>query len=71
MPTVLPMLRLIFGLALLVCLGMMHGPLTHLSAGESGCPPNEEYCVETPAFWEGCNTTYCYSDREFCCIMPD
>jgi hypothetical protein len=33
------------------------------------CPPDEEYCIETPYSWQGCHGTYCYSDREFCCII--
>jgi len=36
----------------------------------AGCPPNEDFCVETPAAWAGqCWGSYCYSEREFCCIQ--
>lgn len=43
-------------------------PAQENEAGDS-CPPEEQHCVELPYLWDGeCDGSYCYSDREFCCV---
>lgn len=39
------------------------------TSAQDGCPPDVETCVETQYYYnQGCHGSYCYSDREMCCI---
>lgn len=38
------------------------------TSAQGGCPPDVETCVETQYYYQGCHGSYCYSDREMCCI---